>query len=612
MTRFIIGVFALSIFFIANPGNAQEITSKQKRQVKTIASNIDKAGRLYQSDKYKSAAEKINSANAQLQQLAASAGKDLMELLYVEHARLKKAYELLSEHEVELESIADLPEPMVEGENMVSFSKEIAPILVRNCGRCHVSGNRGDFSARTYEALMNSLHVSVGRPDTSRIVEIIADGDMPPNGQVPDGDLAKLKSWIRQGAKYDGESPELTLNQLAGTPEPNRNRNRMTPNKPTGNETVSFGLHVAPILIESCTGCHINSRRIRGNLNMDNFVRLLRGGDSGNLISPGNPEESVLIQRLKGINAEVMPPNRKLEDKKIQVIETWIAEGASFDGVSPQMEIGTVASVAKADAQSHEELVADRDKLGVKNWKLIMSDDSPDFFSDENFRLVGSNRSKRLENAAFQANELREQIVDELRSDPKKPFVKGNPTIYLFDKRYDLNELGMMLVGRELPKDQTGRWDYTSVDAYISLLLSRGKSAEQIKAEMAQQLSALHIASMAGDVPRWFADGVGYTIASKLCRKDPSTKQWHEDAMEVVSKMESPYDFANGKLNEVDTGLAGFAYVQEMKKNRSLNKVIQLLQKGYIFDEAFAAVAGAPPAEVFQQNRRRNNRRGRR
>jgi hypothetical protein len=342
---------------------------------------------------------------------------------------------------------------------------------------------------------------------------------------------------------------------------------------------------------------------------MDNFVRLLRGGDSGNLIQPGKPDESILMMRLKGINAEVMPPNRKLSDKKIGIIETWIAEGASFDGPSPTMQIGNVVSVAVADSQTHEELLADRDKLSIKNWKLIMSDDAPDVIDDEHFRFIGNNRSQILEAVANQTNELRELIVEEIGSNPDQPFVKGNPTIYLFEKRYDLNELGMMLVGQEFPKHQSGRWDFTSIDAYTAILLNRGKSADEIRAQMTQQLSALHIASMAGDVPRWFADGVGYTIASKLNRKSPAIKMWQTAASEVSDKMETPFDFATGKLNDLDSGLAGYVYVQKMKRNRSMDRIIELLQKGSLFEEAFAATVGATPREFFKQNQRRRRRR---
>ncbi|MEM9412940.1 MAG: c-type cytochrome domain-containing protein, partial [Planctomycetota bacterium] len=512
-TQVCIFLSLISLHF--NVALAQEVTSKQKRQVKSIASIIDKAGRLYKSKKFKSSADKIEDAHEAVHKLAASANKNLMQLIKKEYERLERAHQLLTEKKIEIESIRPLPDPIPEIGN-VSFAKQVAPILVKNCGRCHVNQSRGDFSMQNYVALMNSLHVSPGRPDTSLIVEVIADGSMPPNGEVETKQLELLKLWIRQGAKFDENNPELNLNQLTGNTMANNgnNRARLRPTQPTGMESVSFGKDVAPILIENCSGCHINARRIQGGFNMNNFVRMLRGGDSGNPLLPGSPDESVIINRLKGINSEVMPPRNKLSDQHIETIATWISEGASFDGIDPNEEIGFVAAVAKAASQSHEVLSQERDDLGVKNWNLIMSDQSPDRKIDEHFRVLGNDRGEKLDSTVELANKIRKKILKELRSDMEQPFVKGKPTIYLFDQRYDLNELGLMLVGREIPKRQGGRWDFTTVDAYVSLVVNRGKTIEDVEPSLAQQLTAVHIASLSPDVPRWFADGVGYSTAS--------------------------------------------------------------------------------------------------
>ncbi len=592
-------------------GLSQDVTSKQKRQVKSIASLIDKADRLYDSKKYKSSTDKLDDANRLLQKLAVSANKELMTLLSTEHKRLSEIHERLTKQKMRPSPVQPLPDPVMGDMAEISFATTIAPIIVNNCGRCHVNQSRGQFSAKDYESLMNSLHVSPGRPDTSRIVEVIADGDMPPNGEVEKKDLESLKMWIRQGAKFDG-NPKASLNQLAGvenTMAP-QNRVRLQPARPKGTETVSFGRDVAPILIESCSGCHINARRIQGNFNMNDFVRMLRGGETGNPLVPGKPEDSLIIKRLKGIDAEVMPPRRKLSDTKIAIVEKWISEGATFDGIRPNSEIATVAAETKAMAQTHDQLSADRDKLGVKNWNLIMSDDKPDQINNSEFRVVGSNRSERLEMTSDMAEELRTLILEELRTEADRPFVKGRATVFVFDKRYDLNELGLMLNGKEIPKYQTGRWDFNVTDAYVSLVLNRGKTMEQFRAELAQQLTSIHVAALAYDVPRWFADGVGYLTASKICKKVDVTKQWSTAASQTVSQMEQPYAFAQGKLDEFKTGLAGFAFVQKLKGNGSLNKILKKLKEGNSFNDSFVAVFRKSPEQFF--NPPRNNRRSRR
>lgn len=89
---------------------------------------------------------------------------------------------------------------------------------------------------------------------------------------------------------------------------------------------------VARILDESCVKCH-NSNKRKGELLMTNISQLLKGGESGPTIIPGNHEKSELIQRLRlpASNEEHMPPEgeKDLTDSEIQIIERWIALNAS-------------------------------------------------------------------------------------------------------------------------------------------------------------------------------------------------------------------------------------------------------------------------------------------
>ena len=66
---------------------------------------------------------------------------------------------------------------------------------------------------------------------------------------------------------------------------------------------------------------------------MTNITQLLKGGETGPAIIPGNHEESELIQRLRlpDSNEEHMPPEgeKDLTDSEIQIIERWIALNAS-------------------------------------------------------------------------------------------------------------------------------------------------------------------------------------------------------------------------------------------------------------------------------------------
>jgi hypothetical protein len=49
------------------------------------------------------------------------------------------------------------------------------------------------------------------------------------------------------------------------------------------------------------------------------------------LVIPGNPVESRIMNMLRGIGANRMPPDRPLAEADIDLIETWILKGANND-----------------------------------------------------------------------------------------------------------------------------------------------------------------------------------------------------------------------------------------------------------------------------------------
>jgi len=82
----------------------------------------------------------------------------------------------------------------------------------------------------------------------------------------------------------------------------------------TGKETVSFAVHVAPIILDNCAECHIADNR-RTNFSMASLASLLRGGDAGSALKPGDSATSEIILRLKGADRDVMPHYFKVEGR---------------------------------------------------------------------------------------------------------------------------------------------------------------------------------------------------------------------------------------------------------------------------------------------------------
>ncbi len=87
---------------------------------------------------------------------------------------------------------------------------------------------------------------------------------------------------------------------------------------------------IQPILVRHCTGCH-NDQEIEGELSLDSYVSLQKGGSEGPIIVAGEPQESRLIKLLTGIEEPVMPPEdeeNRPTPKEIETLMRWVAGGA--------------------------------------------------------------------------------------------------------------------------------------------------------------------------------------------------------------------------------------------------------------------------------------------
>lgn len=92
--------------------------------------------------------------------------------------------------------------------------------------------------------------------------------------------------------------------------------------------TVSYETDVLPILRAKCYRCH-SGRRQEGSLQLDLRNAVLRGGDSGPGLVPGDKEKSLIWQRIvtKEV-AERMPLDAaRLNEAEIDVISKWIDAG---------------------------------------------------------------------------------------------------------------------------------------------------------------------------------------------------------------------------------------------------------------------------------------------
>ncbi len=609
---FVILILATVFTFLADESSAQELTPREKKNVEQVKNLISKAGLEFKEEKFKASAKLIANIQKKLNRFAKDADGEYRELLEAQHERMAKAHKMLVEKKQKLDEVQPLPaskkmkaEAQQESPS-VSFVATVAPILNAKCGRCHVARSQGQFSAKDYNALMDSTHVTEGQPDVSHLIEVIEDGSMPKGGlSVSDVELASLKQWIAEGAKFDGDDPTQSIAELGGGA--GQGGRRADPRqalaatkKPTGNETVSFGVHVAPVLMKNCGRCHM-SRNPRGGFNMTQFRSFIRGGDSGAPVSAGDSANSTIIKRLRGIGGDVMPPAGKLDDAVIDNIAKWIDEGARFDTDDADLPMQAVATKGASMALNHEELATFRKKEADRIWKLVMSDVEPIRKTSEQFNLMGTPIEGGLDSIAKEADSLASEITKKLGTGSREHFIRGNGTIFVVTRRYDFGEFGKMHVRREFPRSLKAYWNHNTTIAYSALLRTQDQTVEDIRVILTRQLASMHVADLAPGIPRWFADGMGFRVAAEMYRKDPNVLAWEKDAVAAANSMTRIDDFLQNRMDEDKSGLVSFLFVGRMKSDRGrFRKLMSGLKDGKNFGSVFASVYGNTPEKMFE------------
>jgi Protein of unknown function (DUF1553)/Protein of unknown function (DUF1549)/Planctomycete cytochrome C len=94
------------------------------------------------------------------------------------------------------------------------FETRVRPMLAQRCFACHgpekqEAGLRLDSRQNVLKGSETDKVVVPGEPDKSRLIAAVRyDGDiqMPPDGKLPDGELATLVAWVRMGVPWAADA----------------------------------------------------------------------------------------------------------------------------------------------------------------------------------------------------------------------------------------------------------------------------------------------------------------------------------------------------------------------------------------------------------------------
>ncbi len=98
-----------------------------------------------------------------------------------------------------------------------------------------------------------------------------------------------------------------------------------------------FETKIRPILADQCYSCHsVNAKKLKAKLCADSLQGLLKGGENGPALVPGQPDKSRMIEAVGYKNQDLqMPPDSKLSDAQIADLAQWVKLGAPWPNEAP-------------------------------------------------------------------------------------------------------------------------------------------------------------------------------------------------------------------------------------------------------------------------------------
>ena len=190
---------------------------------------------------------------------------------------------------------------------------EVRPVLEKTCLPCHGPQTKSsglDLSTRD-GLLKGGEHgpaIVPGDPKASLLYKLVsyeAEPHMPYKAdRLPQETIDRIAEWIKAGAPFE------------------QNANA---------DVALFHNNIKPLLEANCVRCH-NSQIKRSGFDLSTREALLRGGDTGAVIVPGDAKSSVLYKRISHLEQPGMPfGGQKLPGAAIAQIADWINAGAPYD-----------------------------------------------------------------------------------------------------------------------------------------------------------------------------------------------------------------------------------------------------------------------------------------
>lgn len=582
------------------------ITAEHRKEIAEIKKSVDKAQSLITKKETDEADKLLDDAEAKLKKIVGDA--------QIEESD-KAVSAVFKSIETKRQALAKRAGGGANAGGL-SFSKDIAPIISANCLRCHGDDNpRAGLQMSNFAGMEKGGNtgplLTVGNANNSLIMaRLTAQGNqrMPrgPN-PLPAADIQKILVWINQGAKFDGDDKTTALADLAkaGGGGASKAAGKTAASGPvkiekaTGTETVSFKKDIAPWMVNLCVGCHSGGGRgaQQTGLTLDTFENLMKGGKGGRVVLPGNPNDSRIIDLvLRQVDPKTdmqlkMPQGQaQIFRRQAVALETWVAEGAKFDGGDPKATLRSLVPTPeqlKAEELaklSPAEWVKMRDDRAHELWRKFEAKDGPSVFNNDEFIVMGNASGPRLEQIAGWAVDDSKQLK-KLFGIKDSLIWKGKLTVFAFKDRFSYEEFSRANEDREVPRETVGHARVTSVgdEAYVCLQDigdDDSSSSPGLRVSLFEHLTGAVIQRSPQKVPDWAIRGTGLALAARANPKNAFFQGLKADALQSMAGLEKPSDvFADGQFSSADIGPIGFTLVTHMIAVGSEAKFAQFLNQ---------------------------------
>jgi len=245
--------------------------------------------------------------------------------------------------------------------------------------------------------------------------------------QGGDANLSGIEVWAG-----DGTIPGASAPQFAAAPTPE--------------QVAFFESKIRPVLVERCYECHsAEADKIKGGLVLDSRAGVLKGGDTGPAITPGDPSASLLIEAVRHNDKDfAMPPKKKLPPEQIAALEEWVKMGAP-------------------DPRTEDTVKAVQSKSAI-DWKQAR-----EWWS---FRPLTSPAPPPVQDAAWPVNEIDRFVLARIEQARLRPVEDAKMRAFIRRATYDLIGLPPTPEEVEAFVREAGSDQQTAINQLVDRLLA--------------------------------------------------------------------------------------------------------------------------------------------